>query len=387
MITRFKAKNYKNVDADVECGPVNILIGPNNCGKSNFLRALGFLSDLLGSKAASGREFPDTVKLHGGALMKRNKAKEKIGLIWEINKGESEYTMLFEPGTLQGEAPSIHWEQVTWAGSKFNREFSHGKVFGVINTSVSAGISSGTLWYDAFKIGTGKSKKPDYIDLITTLKAGLHSWRFSEFRPSEMAAPSPGDSEGILARSGSNLNQVIRWLEKAPDDQLDRLVSRMQQLIPGLKRILTHDAAGTHWWTEFRTDSGNYTLAQMSDGTVVALAIAALLLSPPEVKTICIDEPELNIHPAWLMVIASWMQQLPKEKQLFFSTHSPELLDNFTEGFQKGTVKLLVFSKPSPEGSRVRTVDPTTLKSQLDEGWKLGDLYRIGEPLLGGWPW
>ena len=97
-----------------------------------------------------------------------------------------------------------------------------------------------------------------------------------------------------------------------------------------------------------------------------------------------IDEPELNMHPAWLKVIGSWFQRFTSADQLFVSTHSPELLDAFTEGFKSGDVALFVFGLGEKE---MRRLDPAELEDFFKKGWELGDLYRVGEPKLGGWPW
>ncbi|GFN33838.1 hypothetical protein PCURB6_40980 [Paenibacillus curdlanolyticus] len=75
--------------------------------------------------------------------------------------------------------------------------------------------------------------------------------------------------------------------------------------------------------------------------------------------------------------------------QLFVSTHSPDLLDGFTAAFAQNEPKELnvyAFDSKAPANNLLR-VRPEVLHDQLEEGWRLGDLYRIGEPQLGGWPW
>lgn len=48
MIKRFSCRNFRNIDAtDLEFEKINILIGPNNSGKSNFIKALTFFSEML----------------------------------------------------------------------------------------------------------------------------------------------------------------------------------------------------------------------------------------------------------------------------------------------------------------------------------------------------
>ena len=98
---------------------------------------------------------------------------------------------------------------------------------------------------------------------------------------------------------------------------------------------------------------------------------------------LAIDEPELNLHAAWQKCVARWIQVSNNFKQCFISTHSPDFLDKFTEGFRQGGIGVYVFGG---EDKKVKKVMYSDVESEL-EGWQLGDLYRSGEPLLGGWPW
>ncbi len=114
------------------------------------------------------------------------------------------------------------------------------------------------------------------------------------------------------------------------------------------------------------------------------MALAALLWNPERVSTLVIDEPELNLHPAWLKVVAGWILDHRSADQVFVSTHSPDLLDGFTEAFREGALALFVCDGT---GRSIRPADPSALDSFFQRRWELGDLYRVGEPVLGGWPW
>jgi predicted ATPase len=209
-------------------------------------------------------------------------------------------------------------------------------------------------------------------------------YRCSDFRPSEVAAPQPSTaSSGRLGPLGLDLVHVLRGLEQSADG-LDAWKDRVAELIPDVKRVWTADSGGTHRWVMLKIGAQSWPLAQMSDGTVQALLLACLLFAPSGLTTLCIDEPELNLHPAWLNVLGGWFQRATSCEQVVLGTHSPDLLDTFTEGFHSGDVAVLVFRG---DGKPVRRVTPAEVEPLLSEGWKLGDLYRGGEPALGGWPW
>lgn len=69
-----------------------------------------------------------------------------------------------------------------------------------------------------------------------------------------------------------------------------------------------------------------------------------------------LDEPELNLHPAWSNVISNWMLKTDSAGQLFVST-SPDLLNGFTEGFRQGEVNLYSFSLNEEESMKRVTSD------------------------------
>lgn len=72
-------------------------------------------------------------------------------------------------------------------------------------------------------------------------------------------------------------------------------------------------------------------------------------------------------------------------KQCFISTHSSDFLDAFTEGFQSGAVDIFVCDQMGK--NTFRPLDRDQVKGGLDKGWLLGDLYRVNDLSIGGWPW
>lgn len=101
------------------------------------------------------------------------------------------------------------------------------------------------------------------------------------------------------------------------------------------------------------------------------------------ISLLAIDEPEMNLHPAWQKQLANEMIRGQGFKQCFISTHSPNFLDEFTEEFLNENVAVFVFDPGSK--TTIRKLAQQELRSDLSE-WTLGDLYRIGDPMIGGWP-
>jgi predicted ATPase len=121
----------------------------------------------------------------------------------------------------------------------------------------------------------------------------------------------------------------------------------------------------------------------MSDGTVRMLCWATILHSPLLPSLIVIDEPELGLHVSWMPVLAEWIKKAATKTQIIITTHSPDLLDHFTDCLEN----VFCFYSENRTHFSVKSLSKEMLDQKLEEGWQLGDLYRVGDPSIGGWPW
>lgn len=124
-------------------------------------------------------------------------------------------------------------------------------------------------------------------------------------------------------------------------------------------------------------------LIEMSDGSARMLYWATILLSPELPALLVIEEPEIGILPAWTSVPAEWIKKASRRTQVIISTHSPDLLDHFTDSIEND----LCFSCLDHHHSSLVPLSGEKREPRFAEGWQLGDLYRVGDPGVGGWPW
>ncbi|MFW5670134.1 MAG: AAA family ATPase, partial [Acetivibrio ethanolgignens] len=138
-------------------------------------------------------------------------------------------------------------------------------------------------------------------------------------------------------------------------------------------------------WMEIKINGFWFPLSEVSDGTIHLLLLLMMLNLPENsgISMLAIDEPEMNLHPAWQKLLANEILRCKSFKQSFISTHSPDFLDELTTGFLEGEVAVFVFDPLSK--TNIRKLDKEELKADLQE-WILGDLYRVGDPMIGGWP-
>jgi predicted ATPase len=105
----------------------------------------------------------------------------------------------------------------------------------------------------------------------------------------------------------------------------------------------------------------------------------ALLLDPTPPPLICIEEPELGLHPDILPTIAEMLIEASQRTQLIVTTHSDSLVSALSQYPES-----VVICERDDTGSHLRRLEPDKLKDWL-ENYTLGDLWRMGE--IGGNRW
>ena len=86
MIREFSCSNFRNVNIEkLALGRVNILIGPNNSGKTNFIKALTFYSNMLkhANEGKEGSDFLNAMARHGWEHSKNYEAKSEEAVMFE----------------------------------------------------------------------------------------------------------------------------------------------------------------------------------------------------------------------------------------------------------------------------------------------------------------
>jgi predicted ATPase len=202
------------------------------------------------------------------------------------------------------------------------------------------------------------------------------------------ASPKIGLGDVILSKEGDNLPTILDNLFnhiRYGIDFEERLNNAMKEILPMSRRLKTTRegmSLSVQWY--FDGMETPFYLDDMSDGTVRMLCWATILHSPILPTLLVIDEPELSLHIAWMGILANWIKQSSQRTQIIISTHSPDLLDYFTDC----SADVICFEKTQPKGHfKAKKLPQDIAQEKIAEGWQLGDLYRIGDDIIGGWPW
>ena len=423
MINRFSCLNFRNVKAeDLAFEKLNILIGPNNSGKSNFIKAITFFSEMLknAEKGNLKSAFLNAISHNGWGHLLFNDARDRepIELSWNIGLGNETYIykFSFEVGNSVENCNIVLEELNSDWNDKYENKFNYFRCHdpkigeGYFSTAIKKGQPNRRYGFDInskesivmqFKDILLKNLKNKEVygedlirenisDILYDLQKyfdGFNVYSSIQFDMKKMREPVDlKNIDYLLNHDASNFVNVFNVYRR---DMFwrSKFENKMKELIPNLNMADTVMADTVVGYDKliFKIAYGDkqYDLSDMSEGTLKGLVLNMLINMPTnkELTLLAIDEPETNLHPAWQKVVGNWIQTSDKFKQCFISTHSPDFLDTFTEEFKRNNVAVLVFGDSS-----IKKIKYEDISDELGE-WELGDLYRTNDPALGGWPW
>ena len=199
-------------------------------------------------------------------------------------------------------------------------------------------------------------------------------------RNSKVRLPQPVDlPNDFLAEDASNLALVLNFLGRKGNirDILDVYLSSYYDQY----RDYTVSVEGATVQVLLREKNLNdwVSASRLSDGTLRFLCLASILCHPSPPPLICLEEPEIGMHPDILPTVAEMLIEASGRAQIIVTTHSDILVDALTHVSEA----VLVCEKES-NSTTVRRLDQDALRKWLKE-YSLGDLWRSGQ--LGGNRW
>jgi predicted ATPase len=381
----------------IDLRPLNVLIGPNGSGKSNLIEVVGLLQYAPGELAtAISKGGPMDDWLWKGAVR---------------TPTASVSLTVARPAELPGTSgtPLRYRLAFTKAGFRFQivSEFveDDGPIpdlramdLGLISTSPYYHYAKdrATFFDNGERVPIrfedinpqlsilAQRKDPEHYPEITYLgnlfsKFRLYrDWEFGTL--SSVREPcDAGLPNQYLEEDGSNLGVV-----------LDRLLADPPVKRQILKLLRTFYADATDLRTTFEGGKvqtrleeshlrATIPLVRMSDGTIRWLALLVILLNPDPPPLVCIEEPELGLHPDMIPELAKLLIDASSRMQLIVTTHSERLVEELSE-----TPESVIVCEKHNGSSSLRRLSAEQLSSWL-ENYSLGELWTKGQ--LGGTRW
>lgn len=387
LIHSIKLTNFLSFGSsgvEVPLLPLNIIIGPNGSGKSNLIESF----DLL---RCAPKELYKPIRDGGGVhdwLWKGGKQKHPIATV---------DTVLTNP---KGKQNLRHYFAFTEVGQRFELVDER-----IENEKPYNGQSQPYFYYQFNKgrpflnvndqqrflqredVDTSMSilaqrRDPDQYPELTYLAKTLEKmriyrdWQFGRYTPARLPQKADLPNEW-LEQDASNLGLVLNRLRRDPVVK-KRLLKALRELYDGIDDYDVQIEGGT---VQVFFQEGNVSIpaTRLSDGTLRYLCLLAILCHPTPPPLVCIEEPELGLHPDIMPALAQLLKDASTRCQLIVTTHSDELVDAMTEQPES----VLVCERGS-EGTTLKRLDAEKLKPWLEQ-YRLGNLWTSGE--IGGTRW
>ncbi len=374
MLQRVVLKGFKSIKAmDLELRRLNVLIGANGAGKSNFVSFLKMLNSMVTGPT-------------GGLQSYIAAAGQAHSLLHYGPKQTLQIQSLLE-FTIASTAESVLYRQqlsyVPLDRLVFDEEYLE-VTKGQYDRRIDIlGVQPGFAPQGGFE--TRVIERANQGDPIAKVVYQLlNECRVFHFHDTSATARIKrgwyvGDNSRLHADAGNLAPFLLRLSKENGGSAYRRIVSTIGLVAPFFSDFdLTPNGRDVFLnWREKGSDQV-FGPHQLSDGTLRAICLIALLMQPEESlpELIVVDEPELGLHPYALSVVASLFKKASHHAQVLVSTQSSSFLDNFDPE------DVIVVDREGKESLFTRP-DPTKLDAWLED-YSLGEVWE--KNVIGGGP-
>jgi predicted ATPase len=382
--------SYGPEGVEIELEPLNVLIGPNGSGKSNLLEAISLLN-------AAPTDISVPIRKGGGMaewVWKGQGAKASAdGLSIEViisAQTTLRYCLelenafphivadeVIEPEQPRGEDDFLYrWNQ---GNPLARRAEKGGEQIGLLGIAIPPRPDLRS----SFGLRSVLSILRDPIQLpqLTYLGASFQDIRL--FRTagigagSAMRGPQRADQPAsFLLDDGSNLGIVLNDLVNQPATKRT-ILNHLQRFYPYVEDVTTKVYANTvETYFHEKGFSASTPSLRLSDGTLRYLCLLCILCHPNPPPLVCIEDPEIGLHPDVLPALGELLIEASQRMQLIVTTHSDILVSALSD-----VPEAVVVCERDDRGSHLRRLDAGTLDEWLEK-YTLGELWRMGE--VGG---
>lgn len=332
---------------DLHLNSLEVLVGANGSGKSSLFELLRAIREFTRGEIA-----PEIVPGWGTREVYHRPGPDRLGWRMSLRSGETQYSfdasIIGRPGSATVAEEDV---SVDVASTKLARLYRRGQSGSVFDTDIDSPSDLGNARPNelAFRSYVNPGHR-----VLYRLKQQIESWRFFSgirFNDPQLRQPSLIEQLPALRDDGGNLASVLNWLRSENPAVFKEIELHIRGIVPGFRALgVRPSGAGrvTLTWDEGGLVNP-LTAAELSDGSLRLLLWLTLALIPHPPSLVCIDEPEVGLHPRTLPTIAALLKKLSERTQVMVATHSSYLLAQFDVGDiailrkQNGSIE---FSKP-----------------------------------------
>jgi predicted ATPase len=356
-LDKLTIRGFKSIERleDFELGDMNILIGANGSGKSNFVEFFRLLREMVEQRldAYIAKHQPADGYFFDGVDVT---AEIEIAMRF----GAHTYAFMLSPTS----------DDTLYMSNE--RIVVHGDAG---DTDHSLGSGDESHLRDR-KDEAGLTPNSNPIGEVWEALSNWHVYHFHDTGFSAGMRRSGGiEQTGKLHPEGDNLAAFLLGLRESQRDTYNCIRKTIQRVAPffddfvlSVRKNTVEDQVRLTWrqkGTDYVFSPGHF-----SDGTIRFICLATALLQPTPPSTVVIDEPELGLHPEALSILAGLMRSAASRTQIIAATQSPVLLSEFDPGD--------VITVDRVNGATCfHRLDPQALQTWLED-FSLGELWIKG---------
>ena len=344
-------KSIKELNA-LPLGQLNVLIGANGAGKSNFVSYVRMLHEMMGQRLQRWTRKQASADRIVSFGVKETDAVESF-----IEFGLNGYRFTIEP-TANG-------------GFSFVNEllFFDGPYYGPKWISLGSGHEEAKL----------KDNTKNTNSVADYCYNSISSWKIFHFHDTSDTAGvkrwgALHDNE-YLRHDASNLAAYLYRLSREAPDVFAQIRKTIQLAIPFFDDFVlrpeedptTGEKSIWLTWTQKDSDSPLWP-SQLSDGSIRFICLVTALLQPNPPSTIIIDEPELGLHPYAITLLGALLRSASTRMQVIVSTQSVPLVNEFS-------IDDLIIVEREQGASVFKRLDESEFQAWLEE-YSVGELWE-----------
>ena len=313
---------------DFELRNINVLIGANGSGKSNFIDFIEWIGDTARIALNEQDKSVRKKRIWDNDDMLFFTGKEPTPqTVFRLTTAGVSYSLTMPNGKLAGATFSLDNKTFHFSTQAGNDDSDRGNGVGVSVTNdnlVDVSETNDANLADA-------KEAYEFFRLLADLKV----YHFHHIR--ETLSENSNDTDlpdDKLARDGANIARFLRHLKLNHSFDYGNILHRISMDAPFLEDFMFDPVDGDNAndiqlrWKQKHVDHVFHP-CQLSDGTLRLICLAAVLLQPEPPTAIVIDEPELGLHPDAIYLLAETIRNASYKTQVIVATHSPLLVDRF----------------------------------------------------------
>ena len=384
LIQHLAPKNFLSFGPDnpgIELRALNLFIGPNGSGKSNLFEAISLMR-------TTPKQVRDVTRKGGGVneWIWKGKPEGEASIEWVVRnfpgRPALRHTLFFEA---VNQAFSLTSESIQIAGNPEDPIYIYGRYLG--HKPLLVGEENGTRRSTYIEVEPNRSVLAQYRDperypeltLLAESYEALRLYREWQFgRGSSLRNVTSADLlQAPLEEDLSNLGLFLNRFGRFPSAKA-AVLDGLKDLYDGINDFNVVAAGNT---VQVFFTEGDYSIpaTRLSDGTLRYLCLLAILCDPEPPPLICLEEPELGLHPDILPKVADLLRTASQRTQLLVTTHSDILVDAMTD-----TPEVVVVCSKEQGQTNMQRLNADDLSEWLKK-YRLGDLWISGE--IGGTRW